>query len=303
MAPMRIFLALVGLTVLLSRVPAGLPVGTDGALAAQDAGQTARFSARTQGVLADVLVTRDGRPVPGLTAADFELRDNGVVQRVDLVEWSDLPINVVVALDVSASTAGDRLTHLRAASHTLLDGLKPGDRTALITFSEAVMPRIALTTDVRSVGAVIDGIAPAGESAIFDGLYAALMAAQAETGRSLVVLSTDGTDTASWLQPGEVIESARRSNAVVYVVATGAARRWAPLKELANTTGGETIELEASRNLADQFASILRLFRSRYVLTYTPMDVATGGFHRLDVRVKRPGMRVKARPGYFAPER
>jgi VWFA-related protein len=302
MTPMRIFLPRAGLILLILTLPAAAARSGAGAGAAQDPPQT-RFSARAQGVLADVLVTRDGRPVPGLKAADFELRDNGVVQDIDLIEWADLPINVVLALDASASTTGERLTHLRAAGHTLLDGLNPGDRAALITFSEAVMPRIALTAEARSVGAAIDGITPGGESAILDGLYAALMATQAETGRSLVVLCTDGTDTASWLLPDEVIESARRSNAVVYVVATGSARRWAPLADLANNTGGETIELEASRNLADQFGSILRLFRSRYVLTYTPSGVSRGGFHRLDVRVKRSGMKVKARPGYFAPER
>jgi Ca-activated chloride channel family protein len=300
MTPMRNRLARASLILAVAGVLRVIP---DAAARQTEAVQSPRFSARTQGVLADVLVTRDGRPVPGLTAADFELRDNGVVQKVDLIEWSDLPVNVVMALDVSASTTGDRLTHLRAASRTLLDGLKPGDRTALITFSEAVTPRIALTADRSSIGAAIDAIAPAGESAILDGLYTALMATQAETGRSLVVLCTDGTDTASWLQTGDVIESARRSNAVVYVVATGGARRWAPLKEFANNTGGETIEVETSRNLAEQFAAILRLFRSRYVLTYTPADVAAGGFHRLEVRVRRSGMNVKARPGYFAGER
>ena len=92
-------------------------------------------------------------PVAGLTAADFELRDNGVVQTIDVVDTSDIPINAVLALDTSASTEGQRQKDLIAASQALLDGLKPIDRAALTTFSHAVAPRIALTSDLSAVEA------------------------------------------------------------------------------------------------------------------------------------------------------
>jgi hypothetical protein len=75
--------------------------------------------------------------VGGLTAADFELRDNGVVQTIDVAD-SDVPVNAVLAPDTSASTAGQRQKDLIAASQALLDGLKPADRAALTTFSHAV---------------------------------------------------------------------------------------------------------------------------------------------------------------------
>ena len=64
------------------------------------------FSSRVQAVLVDALVTQNGRPVSGLTAADFEVRDNGVLQKIDLLDAANLPINAVLALDTSASTAG-----------------------------------------------------------------------------------------------------------------------------------------------------------------------------------------------------
>ena len=83
----------------------------------------------------DVLVTENGRPVQGLTPADFEVLDNGVRQKVDLASFEQIPLNVVLALDMSASLQGLRLGHLQTAGRTVLDGLKPGDRAALVAFS------------------------------------------------------------------------------------------------------------------------------------------------------------------------
>jgi VWFA-related protein len=257
------------------------------------------FSSSVVGVRVDVLVTDHGKPVPGLTAAEFELRDNGVPQRIELLESADLPVNTVLALDTSNSTTGPRRAELVAASHALLDGLIPGDRSALTTFSHAVVPRVPLTEDARAVKAALDAITPVGDTSVMDGIYVALMATQAEAGRSIVVVCTDGRDTASWLEPDEVLEAANRSNAVIYVVAADRARRWSTLSDLTEATGGRTIDIAPNGDLRAELQAILREFRSRYVLTYVPTGVPVAGFHRLDVRVKRSGLAVKARPGYF----
>jgi len=267
------------------------------------AAQQPRFSSNTLGVRVDVLVTKGNRYVSALTAADFELRDNGVLQQVDVIDPNDVPLNAVLALDVSASTAGQRLSDLITASHTLLDGLRPADRAALTTFNHAVTPRVPLTGNVSTIKAALSAIEPSGDTAVMDGLYAALMTTQAEAGRSLVIVCSDGRDTASWLDPDEVLEAAKRSNAVIYAVAAGRARRWEALKSLTDATGGYTIEIESSKDLAGEFRKILEDFRSRYILTFVPRGVAEGGFHRLDVRVRRGGLTVKARPGYIGTAR
>ncbi|MEO8482754.1 MAG: VWA domain-containing protein [Acidobacteriota bacterium] len=257
------------------------------------------FASRIQAVLVDVLVTRGGKPVTGLTAADFEVRDNGVRQTVGLLNTENMPINAVLALDMSASTAGSRLADITAATNALLDGLRPIDRAALTTFSSVITPRVALTTNLSLIRTSMRAVVPAGETAILDGIYAALMATQAETGRSLLVVCTDGRDTSSWLDPDELLESARRANAVMAVVATGGARRWSVLTDLTNATGGATTEIESSRQIRNQFEAILREFRSRYVLTFVPTGVAEGGFHSLAVQVRGTRASVKARPGYI----
>ncbi len=266
-------------------------------LAAQD--QRAVFTSRTQGVIVDVLVTERNRPVTGLTAADFELRDNGVLQTVDAAEISDAPLNAVLALDMSGSTAGQRLVDLRAASAAFVNRLRPTDRVALTTFNHAVGARVPLGESFGAVDAALNRLKPEGETGILDGVYVALITTVAEPGRSLVIVFTDGRDTASWLIPEEVVQSARRSNAVVYTVATGNARQWPVLTDLADVTGGRRIDLEPGADLRQQFERILLEFRSRYVLTFTPRGVSDDGFHQLSVRVKRGGVAVKARPGYI----
>jgi Ca-activated chloride channel family protein len=262
--------------------------------------QAPTFTAAATGVRVDVLVTERNLPVGGLTAADFVLSDNGVIQKIDVVESSDTPINVVLAFDGSGSTTGRRIADLAEAGRALIAGLKPHDRIALTTFNHAVAPRVPLTSDFAQVSRAFESLDPSGQTAILDGIHAALMTTQAEAGRSLVIVCSDGRDTLSWLQVDEVSEVARRSNAVIYGVAAGSARQWADLKDLTELTGGKTIEIEKSSDFRAEILRVLEEFRSRYVLTFTPQGVVAGGFHTLEVKTRRGGMRVRARPGYVS---
>jgi VWFA-related protein len=261
-----------------------------------------RFSSRTLGVRVDVLVTDGHNPVAGLTTGDFELRDNGIVQKIEVVDANDVPVNAVLALDTSASIAGKRQQDLVGAAESLLDGLKPVDRAALTTFSHAVSPRIPLTADLNAVRAELQHIQPAGQTSIMDGVYVALTSTFDQSGRYLLVVCTDGTDTFSWLQPSEVLEVAKRSNAVIYAVTSADAKKSDALKQLADATGGQVMPVKTSDELRGTFQRILTEFRSRYVLAYTPEGVAPGGFHKIDVTVPRRRLTVKARPGYAGAE-
>jgi VWFA-related protein len=184
----------------------------------------------------------------------------------------------------------------------LIDGLVPADRAALTGFSHAVVPLIALTDDLTAVRAALLRMDASGRTAVMDGVYVALTTTLAQPGRSLVVVCTDGADISSWLRPDDVVESARRSNAVIYAVTSSDARQVEALESLADATGGGVLRVSAGADLRGVFRRILQEFRSRYVLAYAPSGVPLGGFHRLDVRVKRRGLTVKARPGYIGAE-
>jgi VWFA-related protein len=86
---------------------------------------------------------------------------------------------------------------------------------------------------------------------------------------------------------------------VIYAVTAAEARRRSPLKDLTDATGGHMLQVASGGDLRGAFQKILQDFRSRYILSYSPQGVPLEGFHRLDVRVKRRGLTVKARPGYI----
>jgi VWFA-related protein len=262
--------------------------------------QRATFSSRTVAVRVDVLATDNGRPVMGLTAADFELLDNGVPQEIEALNVGDLPVNAVVALDVSASTEGQTLADLVTAGDALIGALKADERVSLTTFSETVAPLVPLTTDHGRVRKVLAGVSAGGQTAILDGVFTAMMTAQSEDGRPLVVLFTDGLDTISWMRDRDLLDATKRASAVIYTVATGPARQWQFLKALATASGGRAIALSSPKSLQAEFLRILSEFRSRYVLSFSPKGVSDSGYHALTVRSKKRGVIVTARPGYTA---
>lgn len=264
------------------------------------ANEQTRFSSRAVVVRVDVLATIKGRPVAGLTAHDFELLDDGVPQTIDSVDAQELPVNAVLALDTSASTAGGQLRDLIAAGGALIDDLRPNELASITTFSDVVVPRVALTKNHDAVRAVFRDVQPGGDTSAIDGTYVAMMSAQSAEGRPLVVVFTDGLDTASWMTPEELIDATRRASAVIYTVATGDARRWKLLNDLADATGGRAISLASSKDLRAEFQRILTEFRSRYLLAFSPKGVTESGYHRLTVRATRNGITIKARPGYTA---
>lgn len=262
--------------------------------------QRATFSAKTEAVRVDVLVTENGRPVLGLKPSDFELLDNGVPQQVDLASFEQIPLNVILTLDMSDSVAGQRLEHLRGAGRALLDALKKDEHAALLTFSHVVTLGSDLTTDLERVWAGIEAAEPSGGTGLVDASFAAIMLGESDVGRSLVLVFSDGLDTASWLAPKSVLDVARRSDAVVYGVTAGRVRRGDFLRDLSELSGGRLYEVESTGNLGSIFVGVLEEFRHRYLISYSPSGVAKDGWHRLDVRVKRRGATVKARPGYLS---
>jgi VWFA-related protein len=256
------------------------------------------FSTRVDGVRVDVLVTDSSRrPLRGLTVADFQIRDNGVPQDVDVVSFGEISLNVGLAFDLSASIAGARLDQLKAASQALTAELLPGDQSSLITFNRVVSLPCPLSTNRSCVREALNAATPEGETALVDGVLAGIMVGESDVGRSLLMVFSDGLDTASFLGAARVLELGRRSDVVVYPVTSKSAR---PdfVEELAELTGGRLHEVDQRSDLAATFRSILEEFRYRYLVTYTPKGVPRDGWHTLDVQVKRPGARVKARPGY-----
>ncbi len=258
------------------------------------------FKSVLEAVRVDTLVTSGNELIKGLSARDFEVFDNGVPQRVDLVSFEELPLNVILAFDMSDSVAGERLEQLQRASGALLSGLRPGDQSALITFSHEVRLAAPLSADVDRVKSALGNTAGSGGTSLGDGVYAGVMLGESDPGRALVIVFSDGVDTTSWLTSEQVLDTAKRSDAVIYGVSVRAKVKPELLNDLTAATGGRLQEIERIQNLSKVFVDILNEFRTRYLISYTPAGVARDGWHRLDVRVKGRRATVHARPGYLA---
>ena len=288
-----------------------------------DAPQVYRVA--VDGVRVDVLVSEGRRSVRGLTAANFELRDRGVVQTIDSVSFEDVPLSLMLLLDTSASVRGTSLTHLKQAASTVIERLLPDDRAALMTFNGVVSLDCDWTGDRSQLQTAIDRVEAGGATALHDAAYAALMLRDSSPGRPLVLIFSDATDTASWLPGARVVELAQRHDAVVYVVTlrgpetrplgyladftsgiqarpenlAGAAFKESFVDRLAAESGGSVLQAEGSADLRNTFEKIVTEFRSRYVITYTPRGVETSGWHPLQVTIKGRSGRVAARRGYL----
>jgi VWFA-related protein len=264
--------------------------------------QDAAFSSKVEAVRVDVLVSeRDkGAPVLGLEPSDFEILDNGVPQQVDLVSFEQIPLNVILAFDTSESVTGDRLDRLRNARAGLLAALTKDDQAGLVTFTQRVVLGSGLTKDLDAVRRAMTPIGNPVETAIVDAEYAGIMLGESDVGRGLLIVFSDGMDTASWLTPLLVLDTARRSDIVVYAVSAQSRLRPEFLHDLTSATGGRLYEVEKTANLEAVFLSVLEEFRHRYLVSYTPRGVDAGGWHRLDVSIKGRKATVKARPGYLA---
>jgi Ca-activated chloride channel family protein len=269
----------------------------DGPLAAQEPPAPATFSARVDAVRVDVDVRRGNRPVAGLTADDFEIVDSGVRQRAELVSPTALPLNVVLALDGSASLDAREREHLIAAGHRVVEALRGADTAALVTFADRVAIRSTFTDDAARLRSLLAAPTPAGDTALYDAAHVAMLLGASAPGRPIVILFSDGEDTASLLTGETVVDTARRTGAVVCVVALG--EPGPVLPRLAEVTGGVFIKETSLNRVAARFGEILESFRHRYLVSYTPTGVPREGWHPLTVRVKGGGD-IRARSGYWA---
>ncbi len=280
------------------------------------AAQSSRFRSQVAAVRVDALVTSGRRPVTGLTAANFELRDNGVLQTITDVHHEMLPLNVVCAFDVSGSVAGVPLGHLKEGLRGVISALGADDRAALLTFADRIQLHSALTADRPRLRALADTVTAGGTTSLFDAVFAALALRETDAGRTLLLLFSDGRDTSSWLTARKLVESARRTDVVIYpvtirsiplVMFNGRVRstqRSEPserlLDALADETGGRVVFASDEAALERTFLEVLSEFRQRYVISYTPTGVSDTGWHTTEVKLRGKSGEVRARRGYFA---
>jgi len=252
-------------------------------------------------VLLDATVkTKSGQIMADLKKEDFEVREDGVAQKLDVFSRDALPINVALVLDLSDSI-GPFLGPLRDAANTALAALKPDDEVALFTFSTEAQLRVPFTTDKKQIADQINSFHAGGATNINDGIFLAsqYLLKLPPKGRRVIILISDdvGTD-AGGQGTHDIVTEAIAADAVLYnlkipgynppqtLFAASMIPGLVNIRKVADETGGEIFNVQDVAHLDTVFRALIERIKTRYTLGYyTNASAALGKPHKLDVRL------------------
>jgi Ca-activated chloride channel homolog len=252
-------------------------------------------------VMLDATVkTKAGKIIDTLKKEDFELREDGVPQKLDVFSRDELPLNVALVLDLSDSI-GPFLGPLRQAANTALSALKPEDEVALFTFSTEAELHVPFTKDKSQIAEQITGFKVGGATNINDGIFLAAqyLLRTPPKGRRVIILISDdvGTD-AGGQGTHDIVTEAIASDAVLYnlkipgynppgtLLAAAMVPGLVNIHKVVEQTGGEIFDVQDVAHLDDVFRALITRIKTRYNIGYyTNASGANGKPHKLDVRL------------------
>jgi len=248
-----------------------------------------------------------GRLVKDLRATDFELYDDGQKRTLSNV-WSEpSPASVAVLMDASGSMS-TKMARARETATTLVAGLKPGaDEVALYSFDTALQEVRPFSTAFSASNTVWDSTKAYGATSLWDAIAETSQKISDRQRRRVLVVITDGVDSASTLKPSDVSAIASSLDVPVYVLVItfaaddGDSREGppitGPMADLAAWTGGEALAVRDPLSMVDATQRLLSELHHQYIIAFEPGS--TRGWHALVVRARKPGLFVRARSGYM----
>ena len=266
-----------------------------------------KSNVRTVPIYATV-VDSSGRLVPDLEQADFQILDNGKPADVSLFSNESQPFTAVVMLDTSASMTANLKLLNRAAEQFLLR-LLPVDKAQVGAFNDKIQLSGTFTNNRDELIGALNDLYFGNPTRLNDGIAAGLDALQGIDGRRVVLVFTDGEDTSSKTGFKTVLERARDEEVMVYSIGLESeyfngmrvvkSRPSRDLRKISDETGGGYFELLKTVDLAPTFSRVAQELRSQYLIGFAPAAL-DGKVHKLEVKVTRPGMTVRARRSYLA---
>ena len=234
-----------------------------------------------------------GAPIGNLSKNDFSLSEDGVPQKIAVFsKESQLPLSIVLAVDTSSSTRKDIRLELEAARRFIHSMIRPQDAVALYTFATNVSELTPFTAKLHQVDTAINEVRVGGATSLYDAVYLGSKALMNRQGRKVLVLITDGGDTASSIDYKEALRAAQQSEALVYSlidvpVEASAGRNTGgehALIQMSSDTGGKYYYASNITQLDRAFEQISDELRTQYLLAYYPVQRrAASDFRQIDV--------------------
>lgn len=266
-----------------------------------------RAPSRVEVPIYATVLDNNGRIVTDLQKEDFTVLDNG--KPVELTTFSNapLPFTAVVMMDTSASMTNN-LELLNRAAEQFLIRLHPTDRAQVGAFNDKIQLSGTFTNDRDALVLALEELQFGNPTRLNDAIAASLDALDDTDGRRVILMFSDGDDTASKTSFRNVLERARDEEVMVYAIGLESeylqgtrmvrSRPSRDLRRIADETGGGYFELKRTAELAPTFTRVAQELRSQYLLGFAP-ETLDGKQHRLEVRL-RPGLSVRARRSYLA---
>jgi Ca-activated chloride channel homolog len=269
------------------------------------------ISVETTLVVLPVRVTgADGDFVPGLVQEQFRVYEDGRRRPITLFQREDTPVTVGMVVDHSRSM-GAKLPGVSAAVSAFARSSNPNDEMFVVDFSDSVSVELPggkpFTSNPRELAQAVSAVSARGMTALYDAVAEGLNHLQlGHSDKKALIIVSDGGDNASGRKYKDVLELARRSQAVIYAIGlVGAAEEENPaaLRRLCKDTGGLAFFPSEGQPVSDVSTIIAHDLRDQYTLAFTPEKKSGDVYRKIHVEVTAPGLgklQVRTRAGYFA---
>ncbi len=247
-----------------------------------------------------------GRPVQTVDPGLFSVAEDGVPQRLRLVEPAgDTPIRVVTLIDNSMSMR-ENLSRTRAAALGFLRRtLRPTDQAAVITFNRSPRVAVQLTNDLAELEEGFTGLLAEDQTSLYDSIAFSLQYLTGVKGQRAVLLLSDGMDRTSRLSYDQALEVARRTGIAIYTIGLnleegGSGEPGKKLSKIAAETGGRSWFVAGTADLDGVYAQIEHELRSQYHLTYQSTNNSPdSGFRAVKVQLAGKDLEARTISGYY----
>jgi Ca-activated chloride channel homolog len=269
----------------------------------QEKPESFKFSVQSQLVEVFLTVTKGNQLIPNLKASEFTIAEDGMPVPVDRLDSQEVPLQIVLLVDLSESIRPSLKT-VQDSAIAFLDSLNAKDRVTLILFNSEIRSFPQETDDRKPIVNEIRNAQARGMTKLYDSMILAMKYLEGKQGRKAIVCLTDGQDTSGTSSGAAVMNAAARFGYPIYMIGAGAGLELASLKiilrQFAEVNSGRAFFIQNMNKLRDAFNEVAAELRSAYVLNYYTSVSQDGRWHTLSINTDNPQYTVNARKGFFA---